>query len=113
LVNNLIDYFSLYRQVPVLGKSGTENRRQIQLYLGVLAGAACKVIYDVVSANSPPRWQAFIIALIISLVVFPQLYYSGGLNKRKLSFAHWALAFQNGFFFNVAFGELAKTMGNP
>jgi hypothetical protein len=112
LVSNLIDYFSLYRQVPVLGKSGTENRRQIQLYLGVLAGAVCKVIYDVFATNSLPQWQPFIVALIVSLVVFPQLYYSGGLNKPKLSFAHWALAFQNGFFFNVAFGELTKKIGN-
>ena len=105
------DYFSLWGPVPVLGASGSENRRQITLFLGVSAGAASKVLYDAFS--TPPvsfDWKSLVPALIASVVVFPQLYYSGGLNKRKLSFAHWTFAFQNGFFWSVALSGIAKKL---
>jgi hypothetical protein len=103
------DYFSLYGPSPVLGGSaGSENRRQLQLFGGVALGAVSKVIYDAFTGAGGLGWKLFVVALIASLVVFPQLYYSGGLNKKKLTFAHWAFAFQNGFFWSVALSQLTK-----
>ena len=93
------------------GNSGSENRRQVILFVGVALGAASKVAYDALGAGGSPHWKSTLAALIASLVVFPQLYYSGGLSKRKLSFAHWTLAFQSGFFWSVALDGLAKRLG--
>src|SRR5258707_15690176 len=87
------NYFSLYGPSPVLGGAGSENKRQVKLFAGVALGAVCKVIYDAFTSAGDLGWKVFAVALIASLVVFPQLYYSGGLNKKKLTFAHWALAF--------------------
>jgi hypothetical protein len=108
-MEGLTDYFSLYGPSTVFGGvAGSENKRQLQLFAGVALGAVCKVIYDALTNVGSPEWKVFVVALIASLVVFPQLYYSGGLNKRKLTFAHWALAFQNGFFWSVALSQLTK-----
>jgi hypothetical protein len=105
-------YFSLYGPAPAFGGStGSENKRQVQLFGGVALGAVCKVIYDAFTSAGNLGWKVFAVALIASLVVFPQLYYSGGLNRKKLTFAHWALAFQNGFFWSVALSELTKKLG--
>ena len=101
-------YFSLQQSTAVLGGSGTQNRSQIVLFLGVLLGALTKVIYDALSKHTVMNWGDFAVATIASFVVFPQLYYSGGLSKKKLSFAHWTFAFQNGFFWSVAFAALLK-----
>jgi hypothetical protein len=106
------DYFSLYGPTPVLGgATGSENKRQVQLFAGVALGAVCKVVYDAFTAAGNLEWKMFVVALIASLVVFPQLYYSGGLNKKKLTFAHWTFAFQNGFFWSVALSQLLKHVG--
>ena len=104
-------YFSLLGPRPVLGGAGTENKQQISLFIGVVLGAACKVIYDAFTANGALEWKPFAIALIASFVVFPQLYYTGVLNRKRISFAHWALAFQNGFFWSIAFSQLSKHLG--
>jgi hypothetical protein len=109
LTQGVSDYFSLYGPTAVLGgTAGSENKRQLQLFAGVALGAVCKVIYDALTGAGDMGWRIFIVALIASLVIFPQLYYSGGLNKKKLSFAHWAFAFQNGFFWSVALAQLTK-----
>jgi hypothetical protein len=104
------DYFALYGPTPVMGGGGTGNRSQVYLFFGVLLGALCKVIYDALQPEGALYIKTIIIAVIVSVVIFPQLYYSGGLDKRKLSFAHWTLAFQNGFFWTVAFAELSKKL---
>ena len=93
-----------------MGGVGTGNKSQVYLFAGVLLGALCKVIYDALQPNGEFYIKTIIIAVIVSVVIFPQLYYSGGLDKRKLSFAHWTLAFQNGFFWTVAFAELSKKL---
>jgi hypothetical protein len=108
----LLNYFSLYGPSPVLGgTAGSENKRQLKLFAGVALGAVCKVIYDAFTSAGNLGWKVFVVALIASLVVFPQLYYSGGLNRKKLTFAHWALAFQNGFFWSIALSQLSKHLG--
>jgi hypothetical protein len=112
LTQRISDYFSLYGPTAVLGgTAGSENKRQLQLFGGVALGAICKVIYDALTDVGSLGWKVFVVALIASLVVFPQLYYSGGLSRKKLTFAHWALAFQNGFFWSVALSQLAKKLG--
>jgi hypothetical protein len=105
------DYFSLYGPAPVLGKGGSQNRSQIGLFFCVAAGACSKVVYDFFANAGDLGWKTFVVALIASVVIFPQLYWSGGLDKKKLSFAHWALAFQNGFFWSVGLAQLSKSLG--
>lgn len=83
-------------------------RSQIYLFLGVVLGAVSKTVYDVLAGQASFSWEPLVLALIASVVIFPQLYYTGGLDKRPLSFAHWTLAFQNGFFWSVAFDQLVK-----
>ena len=92
---------------PVLGGGGAKGRAQIYLYIGVLAGTLSKLAFDSITAGGRFDAPAIIVAVIVSIVVFPQLYYAGGLDKRKLSLAHWAFAFQNGFFWSVAFAALS------
>jgi hypothetical protein len=107
----ILDYFSLWQTTPVMGGDGSESKRQVVLFIGVLLGAAAKVVYDWLVPGGSLEWTSFIVAMIASVVVFPQLYYSGGLNRRKLSLAHWTLAFQNGFFWSVALTSLVKKVG--
>ncbi|MBA1144186.1 hypothetical protein [Mesorhizobium neociceri] len=103
------NYFSLWGAYPVMGAQGVENRRQVVLYFGVVLGAVAKAAYDFLSqAAGSFTWSDAFIALIVSMVVFPQLYYTAGLNKARMSFAHFTLAFQNGFFWGVAFDQLAN-----
>jgi hypothetical protein len=106
---NLSDYFSLWGPPrPVFGTG--DNRRQVYLFIGVIFGAIAKNIYDALTGAAALEWKTLVVALIASFVVFPQLYYSGGLNRRKLSFAHWTFAFQNGFFWSVALTELSRKL---
>jgi hypothetical protein len=109
--HGFVEYFSLLGPRPVFGKGGQENRQQLVLFTGVALGAICKVVYDAFVNSGSLEWKSFIVSLIASVVVFPQLYYAGGLNSRRRGFAHWALAFQNGFFWNVALSALFKKYG--
>jgi hypothetical protein len=105
---SISDYFALKGPVPVAGPKGTGTRDQVYLFLGVLLGACAKIIYDHFASSADISWGQFLLVAIVSVVIFPQLYYSGGLDRRKLSFAHWTLAFQHGFFWSVAFAALSK-----
>lgn len=105
---NIGEYFSLFGPTAAAGGSGSTNRQQIILFVGVLAGAVSRVVYGVLADHAPIAWQPFVVALIVSVVCFPALYYSGGLSKKRLNFVHWAFAFQNGFFWTVTFDALAK-----
>lgn len=109
MVRSLNEYFSLWSEEAALGPKGQTRHRQIKLYLGVLLGALSKVVYDaLVGANEGSfELASFLVAAIASIVVFPQFYYQGGLNKGKLTFAKWCFAFQNGFFWSVAMSALA------
>lgn len=108
MARSLTETFALYGPAePVLGADGGRKRAQIYLFLGVMAGAASKLVYDSIVGGETLEPIGFVIAAIVSLVIFPQLYYAGGLDRRKLTFAHWTLAFQNGFFWSVAFSELS------
>jgi hypothetical protein len=106
------DYFSLWGKKAILGSGGVENRRQVILFVGVAIGAASKSVYDAFVADTTLRPGSLVVALIASVVVFPQLYYTGGLDKKELSFAHFALAFQNGFFWSIALDQIAKHLGS-
>ena len=90
------------------GQKEASNRDQVILFFGVALGASAKVVYDAITVSSAANVSAFAVALIASVVIFPQLHYTGGLNKKKLSFAHWALAFQNGFFWSIALDQIAR-----
>jgi uncharacterized membrane protein len=101
-------YFSLEGPTPVMGASGTQMKSQVLLFLGVLLGAFSKEIYNYFDSAVAMSAPSLAVAAIASIVVFPQLYYVGGLDKRRLSFAHWTLAFQNGFFWSFTFAEIVK-----
>jgi peptidoglycan biosynthesis protein MviN/MurJ (putative lipid II flippase) len=101
---------------PKFGSGSGTGKSQAILFVGVLAGALSKILYDYFytetaqSVGATVSVGTVVIACIASIVIFPKLYYVGGLDQRKLSFAHWTLAFQNGFFWNVAFAEIASRM---
>jgi hypothetical protein len=78
------------------------------LFLGVLLGAASKIVYDVVESGGLFEWKAFVVAAIASVVIFPYVYSNAGLNRGKATFAKWCLAFQNGFFWSVTMAALSK-----
>lgn len=103
---NIREYFSLLGPYAAAGNGGVGYREQVSLFIGVILGSLSKVVYDALTRGGAVDWKQAVIAVIASFVIFPQLYYSGGLNKRKLSFAHWTFAFQNGFFWSVALGSL-------
>ena len=108
MANWLSQKFALYGPAePVLGADSGRKRAQVYLFLGVLAGALSKLAYDSITGGEQFAPLGIVVAVIVSIVIFPQLYYAGGLDRRQLSFAHWALAFQNGFFWSVAFSELS------
>jgi hypothetical protein len=109
-IKDIKDYFSLWGPRPVMGGAGSADRRQIFLFVGVVLGALSKVLYDSLTGGTV-GWKEIALALIGGIVVFPKLYYSGGLSRRKLTFVHWMLAFQNGFFWSVTFDALAKKLG--
>ena len=104
----IFDYFALKGPVPVAGRVGTDTQSQVYLFLGVLLGAFAKIVYDHLSSSTAVTPGQFLLVAVVSVVIFPQLYYSGGLDRRRLSFAHWTLAFQHGFFWSVAFAALVK-----
>ena len=96
------NYFSLLSTVPAAGGAGTLQRRQIILYLGVLAGALSSVVYDFLSSGSSfNNYAPFFLALIASVVTFPAIYKTAGLNRGRITWAKWATAFQNGFFWSI------------
>jgi hypothetical protein len=104
---SITDYFALKGPVPVFGGVGSSSRTQAYLFIGVLLGALSKMVYDAITSEPHSSWGSAFLAVIVSIVIFPQLYYTGGLDKKQLSFAHWTLAFQNGFFWSIAFHQLA------
>jgi hypothetical protein len=102
------DYLALWGPSPTPKLGDTANRRQVYLFLGVILGAISKTIYDAFSHADDVSLKTCAIAVIASFVIFAQLYYTGGLDRRKLYFAHWTLAFQSGFFWSVALAQLTK-----
>ena len=72
-----------------------------------------KVVYDWLTEHqaSLPGWAPFAVAAIASLVAFPYIYEKAGLDRGQLTFAKWAVAFQNGFFWSVAIDALSKLHG--
>lgn len=107
MARTITDYFSLWGKVAVLGGEGFERRRQIILYVGVLLGALAKIVFDHFMGTEDAAWAMTIPAFIASIVIFPYVYYKGGLDAGELNFGKWAIAFQNGFFW-VAILELVK-----
>jgi hypothetical protein len=91
-----------------MGGKGFENRRQLVLYVGVLLGALAKIAFDHFSGGETAVLTMTIPALIASIVIFPYVYYKGGLDQGDLNFGKWAIAFQSGFFW-TAIIELVKT----
>jgi hypothetical protein len=111
LASKFLERFLLKESAePKFGSGSGTGKSQAILFVGVLAGALSKISYDYFSEGTTQSIGAVVLAFIASVVIFPQLYYVGGLDQRKLSFAHWTLAFQNGFFWNVAFAEIASRM---
>ena len=100
------NYFVLSSTVPAAGGIGTLQRRQIVLYLGVLAGALSNVIYNLLGSGPNFSYVPFVLALIASVVTFPGIYKQAGLNRGRITWAKWATAFQNGFFWSIAMGQL-------
>ena len=109
-LGSLKKYFALESQIAILGERGSTNRRQLRLYIGVLCGAMAKEAYDALQSSAPISWTRIAMAFIASIVVFPALYSTAGLNRGPLTFSKWCIAFQNGFFWGVTIDGIGNSM---
>ncbi len=87
------------------GKSGT--KREIILFTGVVAGTLGQWLFTAVGKGQI-AWQGAILGLIASIVTFPVIFYNAGLDKEKLTFVKWCVAFQNGFFWPTLLEQVGK-----
>jgi hypothetical protein len=90
---------------PVLGTGGVES--QLILFTGVIAGSVGQWIFTWIQ-DGELEVKRLIAGLIASVVVFPLIFRKAGLIKEKMNFTKWCVAFQNGFFWPVVFGQVAK-----
>jgi hypothetical protein len=104
LLNAFVRYFSLER--PVMGGAGVE--RQLVLFTGVVAGAVGQWLFTAFrTGNFAPA--GLILGLIASIVTFPAIYYNSGLDKTKVTFVKWCVAFQNGFFWPSLLEQVGRS----
>jgi hypothetical protein len=98
-------YFALER--PVLGATGIEM--QLVLYTGVLAGSIGRWAFKFVENDA--TYSSLAMGAIASVVIFPTIYYSAGLDKLEANFVKWCVAFQNGFFWPTLLEQVGKAIG--
>jgi hypothetical protein len=87
----LLSYFALER--PVFG--GVES--DAVLLTGVFVGTLGRWVANWVQTGEP-AWGQLVAGMIASLVAFPTIYYTAGLDKSKPTLVKWCVAFQNGYF---------------
>lgn len=110
------NYFLMWAEVPAFGSSakqaaGTTKQKQAILFLGVLVGAALKVVYDVLSDGHVFGWKPFALAAIGAIVTFPAMFYGAGMQRARLTFAKWCVALQYGFFWSIVLDAASKKLG--
>ena len=89
-----------------MGGNGID--RQLVLYTGVLAGTMGQWLF--VSIQNEHFVPAnLVLGLIASVVTFPSIWSNAGLNKEKVNFVKWCVAFQNGFFWPVLLELVGKS----
>lgn len=102
-------HFLLETRIPIQGgTSGARTKREMILYLGVLAGALAHEVFLCARDGVALNWGALVSAAIASIVVFPTIYREGGLSHGEMRFTKWCIAFQNGFFWGVLLPEIAR-----
>jgi len=104
------DYFLLAADVPAFGQ-GTVRQKQYGLFFGVLSGAVSQIVYDALTTGRAPHLAEFGLACIASFVTFPYVFFHAGLNRARLTFAKWCVAFQYGFFWHIVIQVIAKNLG--
>jgi hypothetical protein len=107
-MNIFVSYFDLQAEVAELGGGGTQNVRQLSLYLGTLLGALSRVIYDAFEIGQITEASQFGIAAIGSIVTFPLIYRRANLNLGRLSPVKYFVAFQHGFFWSLLIAIVAR-----
>jgi len=105
LLNKIVHWFSLER--PALGAAGV--KREIILFTGVVAGTIGQWLFAALG-NGKFVWQALVLGFIASIVTFPVIFYNAGLNKTKMTFVKWCVAFQNGFFWPTLLEQVSQTL---
>ena len=110
-MGSVADFMLLLTEEPALGKGGIIEKRQPIYYSGVLAGAIGQAYFVHYREGAAFDWGAIVIALIVSLTTFAFVYERAGLNRAKMSFAKWCVAFQYGFFWPIVFGVIEKYLG--
>lgn len=108
--NRIARWFSLERKPSDLmlgpGKPA-KGDRQIVLFTGVLAGAAGQWLFAAVSSRTY-SFEGLVLGLIASVVTFPAIYYNAGLDRTKVTFVKWCVAFQNGFFWPTLLEQVGR-----
>lgn len=99
-------YFAL--ETPVAGR-GSGLDRQLVLYTGVLAGSVGKWAFKMMETGTV-NFSGLAMGAIASIVIFPTIYYSAGLDKIKVNFMKWCVAFQNGFFWPTLLEQIGKML---
>jgi hypothetical protein len=91
-----------------MGASGVD--RQVILFSGVVAGTLGQWGFSGLQDGNF-SFLGLIPGLIASIVTFPFIYENAGLNKVKVNFVKWCVAFQNGFFWPVLLEQVGKGFG--
>ena len=100
-------YFALER--PVMG-AASGVQMQLILYTGVLAGSIGRWGFKLVE-DGTATYGGLAMGAIASVVIFPTIYYSAGLDKLEVNFVKWCVAFQNGFFWPALLEQVGKAIG--
>lgn len=88
-----------------MGGGGVD--RQLILYTGVLAGTIGQWLFTSIQ-NEHFTLANLILGLIASVVTFPAIWSNSGLDKTKVNFVKWCVAFQNGYFWPVLIEQVGK-----
>lgn len=106
MLNVLRNYFSL--EAPVFGgKGGAGVKSQFILFTGVAAGSIGQWAFSGLR-NGHFVTADLLVGLIASIVIFPTIFQKAGLNKVKVNFVKWCVAFQNGFFWPALLQQIHR-----
>lgn len=115
MLSKIARWFSLERKPSDLmlgSEKPAKADRQIVLFTGVLAGAAGQWLFAAVSSGAlragTYSFDGLVLGLIASVVTFPAIYHNAGLDRTKVTFVKWCVAFQNGFFWPTLLDQVAR-----
>jgi hypothetical protein len=83
--------------------------KEVVLFTGVVVGTVGQWLFSSFT-NGKFAWQGLVLGFVASFVTFPVIFYNAGLNKTKLTFVKWCVAFQNGFFWPTLLEQVGRSL---